>query len=96
MTCPSHSSRFYHLQNIGWGVQITKLLIMKAEQGNISYKSLAYPGGVFGGFKPPPPHPKFQSFEKAWPNSQFRGIYICNNLIRIRVSLIYKLSETPN
>jgi hypothetical protein len=50
-------------------------------------------GGVWG-FKPPPP--KFRSFEKAWPNSQFRGIYICNNLIRIRVSLIYKLSETPN
>ena len=23
MPCPSHSSRFYHLHNIGWGVQIT-------------------------------------------------------------------------
>jgi hypothetical protein len=40
--------------------------------------------------------PKFRSFEKAGPNSQFCGIYIYNNLIRIRVSLIYKLSETPN
>jgi hypothetical protein len=40
--------------------------------------------------------PKFRSFEKAGPNSHFCGIYICNNLIRIRVLLIYKLSETPN
>jgi hypothetical protein len=47
-------------------------------------------GGVFGGFKPP------RSFEKAWPNSQFRGIYICNNLSGIRVLLIYKLSDTSN
>ena len=28
MSCPSHSFRFYHLHNIGWGVQIIKLLIM--------------------------------------------------------------------
>jgi hypothetical protein len=26
---PSHSSRFYHPHNIGWGVQIIKLFIMK-------------------------------------------------------------------
>jgi hypothetical protein len=39
-----------------------------------------------GGVQPP----KIRSFGKAGPNSQFRGIYICNNLIRIRVSLIYK------
>jgi len=26
--CPSHSSRFYHPNNNGWGVQIIKLLIM--------------------------------------------------------------------
>jgi hypothetical protein len=25
---PSHSSRFYHPHNIGWGVQIIQLLIM--------------------------------------------------------------------
>ena len=25
MPCPSHSSRFYHPHNIGWGVQIIKL-----------------------------------------------------------------------
>jgi hypothetical protein len=29
MPRPSHSSRFYHLHNIWWGVQIIKLLIMK-------------------------------------------------------------------
>ena len=28
MPCPSHSSRLYHLHNIGWGVQVIKLLIM--------------------------------------------------------------------
>ena len=28
MTRPSHSSRFYHPHNIGWGVQIIKLLFM--------------------------------------------------------------------
>jgi len=28
MTRPSHSSRLYHPNNIGWGVQITNLLIM--------------------------------------------------------------------
>ena len=28
MPCPSHSSRFYHPNNTGWGVQIIKLLIM--------------------------------------------------------------------
>jgi hypothetical protein len=41
------------------------------------------------------PPPKFRSFDKAEPNSQFRGKYIYNNLIRIRGSLILKLSETP-
>jgi hypothetical protein len=29
MPHPSHSFRFYHPHNIGWGVQIMKLLIMK-------------------------------------------------------------------
>jgi hypothetical protein len=37
-------------------------------------------GGV--GVQPPPP--KFQNFVKAEPNSQFRGICIRNNLIRMR------------
>jgi hypothetical protein len=40
------------------------------------------------------PLPKLQSFDKAEPNYQFRGIYIHNNVIRIRVSFIYKSSET--
>jgi hypothetical protein len=47
-------------------------------------------GGVF---KPPM---KFQSFDKAEPNSHFHGKYICNNLIRIRVSHNCKLSGTPD
>jgi hypothetical protein len=29
MPHPSHSSRFYHLKNFGWGVQIIQLLIMQ-------------------------------------------------------------------
>ena len=29
MPRPSHSSRFYHPKNIGWGVQIIKILIMQ-------------------------------------------------------------------
>jgi hypothetical protein len=28
MTCPSHSSRFYVRNNIGWGVQIIKFIIL--------------------------------------------------------------------
>jgi hypothetical protein len=40
------------------------------------------PRGVVWGVQTPP---KFRSFEKAGPNSQFCGIYICNNLIRIWV-----------
>jgi hypothetical protein len=47
-----------------------------------------------GGSTPPPP--KFRSFAKAEPNSQFRGIYIHNNLIKIWASFICKLSGTPD
>ena len=43
-------------------------------------------GGGWG-FNPLPP--KFRSFDKAEPNSQFRGKYIRNNLTRIRLSLIF-------
>jgi hypothetical protein len=52
--------------------------------------SVAYRGGV--GFNPP----KFRSFGKAKPNSQFRGKYIRNNIIRMRVLLICKLSGTTD
>jgi hypothetical protein len=48
-----------------------------------------------GGSNATPP-PKFRSFGKAELNSQFRGIYIHNNLIRIWVSFICKLCETPD
>jgi hypothetical protein len=51
-------------------------------------------GEVWGGSNPT--LPKFLSFDKADPNSQFLGKYSCNNLIRIRVSLICKLSRTPD
>jgi hypothetical protein len=52
-------------------------------------------GRGLGGFNSPPP-PKFRSFAKAEPNSQFCGIYIRNNLIRIWGSFICKLSGTPD
>jgi hypothetical protein len=39
---------------------------------------------------------KFRSVEKAELNSQFHGKYICNNLIRIWVSVICKLRGTPD
>ena len=42
-----------------------------------------------GGFRVFKPHPKFRSFDKAEPNSQFRGKYIRNNLTRIRLSLTF-------
>jgi hypothetical protein len=48
-------------------------------------ESVVYRGG--GGFNTPP---KFRSFDKSEPNSQFRGKYIRNKPIRIRVSLICK------
>jgi hypothetical protein len=49
--------------------------------------------GSLGGYTP---LPKFRYFDKAEPNSQFRGKYTRNNLMRIRVSLICKLSGTPD
>jgi hypothetical protein len=48
--------------------------------------------GVWGS----PPPPKIRSFDKAEPNSLLRGIYIRNNVIRIWVSFICKLSGTPD
>jgi hypothetical protein len=54
------------------------------------YKPVAYWGGESY------THPsKFRSFDKVDTNSQFRGKYICDSLIRIQVSLVYKLSGTP-
>ena len=44
------------------------------------------PRGGLGCSNPPQ---KFRSFDKAEPNSQFRGKYIRNNLTRIRLSLIF-------
>jgi hypothetical protein len=50
--------------------------------------------GGLGGSNPLTP--KFRSFFKDEPNSQFRGNFIRNKLIRIWVSLICKLSGTPD
>jgi hypothetical protein len=49
-------------------------------------------GGGLGDETPP----KLRSFAKADPNSQFCGIYIRNNQIRMWVSFICKLSGTPD
>jgi hypothetical protein len=46
----------------------------------------------FGGVNPPL---KFWSFDKAEPNTQFHGKYNHYNIITIRISLICKLSGTP-
>jgi hypothetical protein len=42
-----------------------------------------------------PTLPELRSFHKARPNSQFRVKYIRNNLIRLRISLTWNLSGTP-
>jgi hypothetical protein len=57
-------------------------------------RTVAYLGRGGGGLGVQPPI--FRYCDNAEPNSQFRGIYIRNNLIRIRGSLIYKLSGTPD
>jgi hypothetical protein len=51
-------------------------------------------GGVWGVQTPPPP--RNSEVLTAELNSLFRGKYIRNNLIRIGVSLICKLSGTPD
>jgi hypothetical protein len=55
--------------------------------------AVVYRGG--GGGVKKHPHPEIPNFWQSWSEFQFRGKYICNNLIRIRVSLICKLSGTP-
>ena len=58
----------------------------------MAHESMAGHSGVprgGGGWDVQTPPPKFRSFEKAEPNSQFRGKYIRNNLTRIRLSLIF-------
>jgi hypothetical protein len=60
---------------------------------NVTPKSVAYRGEVWGVQTLPQ---KFRSFDKAEPNSQFRGIYIHNNAIIIWISFICKSSGTPD
>ena len=45
MPSPSHSSRFYHPHNIGWGVQIIKLLVMQSPFGTAIRKEMKGPRG---------------------------------------------------
>jgi hypothetical protein len=76
------------LGNSDFPIRLKAVVVMQTLTGS------GVPKGV-GWFKPPPP-PKVRSFDKAEQNSQFRGKYIRNNLIRKRVSLICKLSRTPD
>jgi hypothetical protein len=78
-----------------------KQKISEAEQSSGSFlvayvsssKSAShYSSGVPGGWgvpPTPPPPPKLRSFDNAEPNSHFCGKYICNNLTRIWLSLIF-------
>jgi hypothetical protein len=60
--------------------------------GHMAQSQWRTEGGCLGCSNPPTP--KFQSFDKSEPNSQFCGKYIHKNLIRILVSLICILSGT--
>jgi hypothetical protein len=53
-------------------------------------------GWGVGVFNPQTRPPKFRSFDKAESNPEFRGQYIRKNPIRIWVSIIGKLSGTPD
>jgi hypothetical protein len=75
---------------------ISELIKSKNDAGCPSIQWCTEGGGGrgFEEFKPTPP--KFRSFDKAEPNSQFRGKYIQNNLLIKWVSLICELSGTPD
>jgi hypothetical protein len=60
---------------------------------DISNKQWRTVGGFWGSTPPPP---KLRSFYKANLNSQFLEKYIRNYVIRTRISLICKLSGTPD
>jgi hypothetical protein len=76
-------------------VRITyRILVGKPEGKKDNLEAVAYRGR--GGLNHPPLPLKFQSFNEAEPNFQFHGKYIRNILIRIWVSLICKLSRTPD
>jgi hypothetical protein len=64
----------------------SKINYKHAVTNNI-YKASGVPRGGVWGVQPTPP--KFRNFDKAEPNSQFRGKYIRNKLTRIRLSLIF-------
>jgi hypothetical protein len=64
----------------------SKHIMQPLDVGTIS----GVPKGVWG-VQHPPPSPKFRSFDKAEPNPQSCGKYVCNNLTRIRLSLIFRV-----
>jgi hypothetical protein len=69
----SHGSTCQDVTNVN-SHEIQHSLICKASSGILGE-------GARGGFEPSKKN--FQSFDKAQYNSQFRGIYIRNDLIRI-------------
>jgi hypothetical protein len=73
----THSTCFsLGTRDISRGVKFTiHFHLMPKNEWSYTSSPVAYRGG-FGGFKPPPP--KFQSFDKSEPNSQFLGKYIRN------------------
>jgi hypothetical protein len=83
-------------------IKITSLLVLcsRNETKSLPLRQWRIEGGCFECSNVPPPPKnktkKFQSFDKIELNYQFRGKYIRNNLIRIRVSLICKLRRTPD
>jgi hypothetical protein len=64
------------------------------DKDNFDISGPFFSGRRFGEFNPS--FPKFRRFDKAEPNSLFRGKYMRNNVIRIWISLICKLSGTPD
>jgi hypothetical protein len=75
-----------------WGAKDVNIVSVRSERYSVNQGRTEE--GVEGVLHPPPP--KFRSFDKAEPNSQFRGKYFRNSLIRIRVSHVCKLSRTPD
>jgi hypothetical protein len=87
-----------HCPHCMWCVQTGKWNRLSKSRVHIfcgRIQAVAYRRGGGGG-RSSNPTPIFRSFAKAEPNSQFHGIYIRNNLIRIWVSFICKLSVTPD
>jgi hypothetical protein len=78
---------------VAWSQLVSKRATIRGERvGTVARITSGVPRGEVWVVQNP--STKFQSFDKDEPNSQFRGKYIRNNLTRIRISLIWKLSGT--